>query len=145
MSKAKSIPAAEADPNRNLDGTFRRGNRASVRSGLYQRLNLSRGERRRSARVRKYLVEGGLPDDVAASLAIGWLNAQRIIEWFTTLEDPEERRKEFGTFERALQLTLHVLARRDRALGQGDDDAPIPLWKQIDEARRALEQEGSAS
>ncbi len=142
MTEPKQIPATK-DPNRNQSGRFVRGNQVARKSGLYARCKLNSGEQRRAWRVRKYLREAGLPDDVAASLMILWLSSSRVIESEVAAgpgETIEARAAHFDLIERAGRLQLSVLDRRDRARRGADTPAPeIPLHVQIDQAREEHE------
>ena len=106
--------------NHGPDGKFAKGNTVARTTGLYVRVKLAKGEEIRVRRVRRYLRDAGLPDDMAATMALVWLNSTRVVEAFTRIEDDGERFAQFDLFERATRLALHVLGRRDRALEEGD-------------------------
>ena len=58
-------------------------------------MTLTRGERRRVARIRDHLKEAGIPHDVAVSLALTWFNATKIVEEYTCLASDKERFEKF--------------------------------------------------
>jgi hypothetical protein len=120
--------------DRDGSGRFVPGNTCARTSGLYARCGLDTGERKRVGRVRRYLREAGLPDDLAAVLATSWLNCGRVIEAFARLTDDGERIAGFDVLERATRLQLHILDRRDRAAERGEP-GEIPFWQQAEIAR----------
>ena len=116
-NEPRATPAVE-DPNRDRSGKFVRGNLTARTHGLWQRCGLGRNEKRQAGRIRKYLLEAGVPGEVAANLSLQWAGAGRIIEAFFAIDDPRERLEMTGVFERACAIQRAVLRRRDRELGR---------------------------
>lgn len=132
---------AESDPNRNPDGSFRRGNQAARRSGLFVRVGLTKGERNKLGRLRAELKAAGLPREMTAHLALQWLNATRVVEDYTRLRTPEQRAERFDIYERACRMMTQVLRLRERSMAP-EDAGDRDLARALAEATRDAELDG---
>jgi len=137
VSRTKDARPHPDHPGQDRSGRFTKGNDHNRKSGLYARCGLNSSEEKRIRRVKVQLKAAGIPDDVAASLALTWFNACRVEEAFTRIRDDGELLGRLDIWERAAKLKLHVLRMRDAALRSGETGDEEPLWRRAERARDA--------